>query len=173
MIISRAILTDIPQICQLVNNAYRGDEAKKGWTYETDLIEGTKRTDENDLKFLFSKENAIFLVAKNENGELFGVVYLENKLNIIYLGMLSVNPNFQGNGIGKKLIEKAKEFAKSSGIDKIQIQVVHLRTELIKWYEKLGFTETGNSFPFEVPIEFGIPKVPIYFIEMECLLDIN
>ena len=40
MKVSRAILYDLPNICILVNNAYRGEEAKKGWSFESDLIEG-------------------------------------------------------------------------------------------------------------------------------------
>ena len=65
MKVSRAILSDLPNICILANNAYRGEEAKKGWTFESDFIEGDKRTDENDLCLLFSNEKSVFLIAKN------------------------------------------------------------------------------------------------------------
>lgn len=170
MKISRAILSDLPNICLLANNAYRGEEAKKGWTFESDFIEGDKRTDENDLFFLFSNEKAIFLIAKNEDEVMTGSVYLEAKNENLYMGMLSVEPILQGKGIGKLLVSNAIQYGQSLGLEKLQIQVVHLRTELILWYEKLGFISSDKMMPFEVPLEFGKPKVPLHFIEMYRIL---
>ena len=166
MKVSRAFLSDLPNICILANNAYRGEEAKKGWTFESDFIEGDKRTDENDLFLLFSNEKSVFLIAKNDNGVITGSVYLEVKNENLYMGMLSVEPTLQGNGIGKLLVSNAIQYGQSLGLEKIQIQVVHLRQELILWYKKLGFITTDKIMPFEVPLEFGKPKVPLHFIEM-------
>jgi len=170
MKISRAILSDLPNICLLANKAYRGDEARIGWTFESDFIEGDKRTDENDLFLLFSKEKAIFLIAKNEDEVMTGSVYLEAKNENLYMGMLSVEPILQGKGIGKLLVSNAIQYGQSLGLEKIQIQVVHLRKELILWYEKLGFILSNKILPFEVPLEFGKPKVPLHFIEMNRTL---
>lgn len=170
MKISRAILSDLPNICLLANNAYRGEEAKKGWTFESDFIEGDKRTDENDLFFLFSNEKAIFLIAKNEDEVMTGSVYLEAKNENLYMGMLSVEPILQGKGIGKLLVSNAIQYGQSLGLEKLQIQVVHLRKELILWYEKLGFISSDKMMPFEVPLEFGKPKVSLHFIEMYRIL---
>ncbi|MDP4912985.1 MAG: GNAT family N-acetyltransferase, partial [Saprospiraceae bacterium] len=166
MKVSRAILSDLLNICKLANNAYRGEEAKKGWTFESDFIEGDKRTDENDLFLLFSNEKAVFLIAKNDKEVVTGSVYLEVKNENLYMGMLSVEPTLQGNGIGKLLVSNAIQYGKSLGLEKIQIQVIHLRQELILWYEKLGFITSEKILPFEVPFEFGKPKVPLHFIEM-------
>jgi ribosomal protein S18 acetylase RimI-like enzyme len=166
MKISEALLSDIPEMNKLVNHAYRGEEAKKGWTFESDLIEGDKRTSEKDLLFLFSNKESIFLVAKNEEEKLIGSVYLEAKNDNLYLGMLSVEPIWQDKGIGKLLVLNAIETAKSLGLKNIQLQVVHLREELISWYKRLGFVLSDKILPFEVPAEFGKPKVPVHFIEM-------
>lgn len=166
MKISEALLSDIPEMNKLVNHAYRGEEAKKGWTFESDLIEGDKRTSENDLISLFSKKESIFFIAKNEDNKLLGSVYLEAKNDNLYLGMLSVEPTWQGKGVGKLLVLKAIDTAKSLRLKNIQLQVVHLREELISWYERLGFVVSDKIIPFEVPVEFGKPKVPIHFIEM-------
>ncbi|MEY3322807.1 MAG: hypothetical protein RLZZ417_2390 [Bacteroidota bacterium] len=166
MKISKALLSDIPDICKIVNHAYRGEEAKKGWTYESDLIEGDKRTSEMDLFSLISKEGATILVAKNEFETIVGTVFLEVKESNLYMGMLSVEPVLQGKGMGKMLVLNAIEIGKLKGLKNIQIQVVNLRYELIAWYEKLGFILSGKKFPFQVPVEFGKPKVPIHFIEM-------
>ena len=170
MKVSKAILSDISNICILVNNAYRGEEAKKGWTFESDLIEGDKRTDEDDLFLLFSNEKAVFLTAKNDNELIIGSVYLEAKNENLYMGMLSVEPTLQGKGIGKLLVSNAIQYGQSLGLEKIQIQVIHRRQELILWYEKLGFITSEKILPFEVPLEFGKPKVALHFIEMNLTL---
>jgi len=166
MKISEALLSDIPEMNKLVNHAYRGEEAKKGWTFESDLIEGDKRTSESDLLFLFSKKESIFWVVKNEDEKLIGSVYLEAKNDNLYLGMLSVEPIWQDKGVGKLLVLKAIDTGKSLRLKNIQIQVVHLREELISWYERLGFVLSDKKIPFEVPAEFGKPKIPIHFVEM-------
>jgi ribosomal protein S18 acetylase RimI-like enzyme len=170
MKVSKAILSDIPEMNKLVNHAYRGEEAKKGWTFESDLIEGDKRTDENDLFLLFSNEKAVFLIAKNDNEVIIGSVYLETKNENLYMGMLSVEPTLQGKGIGKLLVSNAIQYGQSLGLEKIQIQVIHRRQELILWYEKLGFITSEKILPFEVPLEFGKPKVALHFIEMNLTL---
>lgn len=170
MKVSRAILSDLSNICILVNNAYRGEEAKKGWTFESDLIEGDKRTDEDDLFLQFSNEKAVFLIAKNDNEVIIGSVYLEAKNENLYMGMLSVEPTLQGKGIGKLLVSNAIQYGQSLGLEKIQIQVIHRRQELILWYEKLGFITSEKILPFEVPLAFGKPKVPLHFIEMNLTL---
>ena len=46
--ISKVTATDITELVQLVNSAYRGESSKKGWTTEADLLEGV-RTDPNIL----------------------------------------------------------------------------------------------------------------------------
>ena len=49
--ISKATLEDIPQLEKLINSAYRGDESKKGWTTEADLLEG-RRIDADGIEKL-------------------------------------------------------------------------------------------------------------------------
>jgi ribosomal protein S18 acetylase RimI-like enzyme len=173
MEIIAAVLSDIPSICEILNLAYRGEEAKKGWTYESDLIEGDKRTSEEDLSTLLSKKNTLFFVAKNQNQKVIGTLLLEIKDKSLHMGMLSVQPSLQGNGLGKMLFSKAVETGKLLHLKNILIQVVHVRTELIAWYEKLGFIPTGNISPFEVPLEFGKPRVPIHFMEMSYSISQN
>ena len=42
MNISKAIFEDIPQLEILINNATAGEQSKKGWTTEADLLDGKK-----------------------------------------------------------------------------------------------------------------------------------
>jgi ribosomal protein S18 acetylase RimI-like enzyme len=161
--ISPATLGDIPQMVSLINHAYRGPVARKGWTHEADLIDGDKRTDENELKELLASSNATFLVAR-ENENIAGSVFLEQQGNELYLGMLSVNPYLQDKGIGKKLIKASEEFAVAHDCDAIVMTVISVRKELIAWYERLGYMDTGKRKPFPENEPFGSPKQPLEFI---------
>jgi len=49
----------------------------------------------------------------------------------------------QGLGLGKKLVQAASELAKSKLHGKrLRITVIHVRTDLLAWYKKLGFVDT-------------------------------
>jgi ribosomal protein S18 acetylase RimI-like enzyme len=164
--ISAATQNDIPRLLQLINNAYRGDEAKKGWTHEADLIEGAIRTDETSLKGLIQKPGAVIL--KYElNGNIDGCVFLEKKNERLYLGMLSVSPQIQAQGIGKKLLSAAEEHAKQVGCNYIEMTVISVRKELIAWYQRNGYVDTGKREPFPDDGKFGNPVQELEFIYME------
>jgi ribosomal protein S18 acetylase RimI-like enzyme len=165
MSIAKAAATDIPQILKLVNSAYRGEEAKKGWTHESDLIEGTLRVDEFSLKEMIDHPGAVIL-KYTENNEVDGCVYLEKQGHKLYLGMLSVSPLRQGSGIGKKLLLAAEVHAKNTDCDMIEMTVISVRKELIAWYERLGYKLTEEKRPFHVETKFGVPREPIEFIVM-------
>jgi len=166
MSISIATEADLPQLFALVNSAYRGEEAKKGWTHEADLIEGTLRTDEADLKELMLNPNGVILLYK-EDDEVTGCVYLEKNGTKLYLGMLSVLPTKQDAGIGKKLLLAAEDHARKVKCHFIEMTVISARKELIDWYGRYGYKDTGEKRPFHVETKFGIPRQAIEFMVMQ------
>jgi len=105
--IALATLADIPELLRLVNSAYRGEEAKKGWTHEADLVQGNLRSDAATLEEMIRNPNAVIL-KHTDNNRLTGCVYLEKKQNRLYLGLLSVSPDVQAKGIGRKLLHAAE-----------------------------------------------------------------
>ncbi|HTM93807.1 MAG TPA: GNAT family N-acetyltransferase [Flavisolibacter sp.] len=168
--ISIAGINDILQLLQLINSAYRGEEAKKGWTHEADLIDGTIRTDAISLEQLIQKPNAVILKYELD-GKLAGCVFLEKKAERLYLGMLSVSPQIQAQGIGKKLLKAAEEHAKEVGCAVIEMTVISVRKELIAWYQRNGYTDTGKREPFPDDGKFGNPREQLEFIYMEKQVD--
>lgn len=165
-IIVKATLKDIPQILPLVNSAYRGEVSKKGWTTEANIIEGDQRTDEHSLAEMINNPNAAILLYK-ENDLVSGCVYLEKQDSKLYLGMLSVNPEIQGGGIGKKLLRAAETHAEQNDCNLITMTVISLRKELIAWYERNGYADTGERKPFPDDAKFGKPIQPLTFIVLE------
>lgn len=168
--ITNATLTDIPQLNVLINSAYRGESSKKGWTTEADLLGGV-RTDDESLTNLLTKPNAVML--KHTDGEqITGCVFLENQEHQLYLGMLTVSPELQGGGVGKKLLEAAETQARLWGLPKIGMTVISIRQDLIAWYERRGYHNTGQTKPFPMTDpKFGLPKQFLEFIVMEKAID--
>jgi len=173
MRITAATTEDIPQLNQLINSAYRGDESKKGWTTEAEILDGI-RIDEQTLSAYFKQENVTILKCVNADDAIVGTVYLELNTPKLYLGMFAVAPNTQGTGIGKKLLQAAEEFALAQTCDRIAITVISTRTELIDWYMRHGYQPTGHSIAFEeIEQRFGDPKTTgIRLIGMEKLLPV-
>lgn len=164
--ILRATLTDATTLNQLVNSAYRGDGSRQGWTTEADLLDGT-RIDEAAIRELIQKSDTVILIYR-EVDEVLGCVELRVQDGKLYLGMLSVKPDTQGMGIGKKLMQAAEEYAQQQALDKIFMTVISVRKELIDWYVRHGYQLTGEKKPFVVPdTRWGIPKQPLEFVVLE------
>lgn len=170
--ISKADKSDIPALVALLDSAYRGDFSKNGWTSEAELFIGSKRTDEPTITELMNRPTAAFLKYVDENGEIKACVLLNKKNNRLYLGMLSVSPSMQGTGIGKKILKAAESYATENDCNSIFMTVISIRTELINWYEKLGYKISGDPIPFPLDERFGIPKQPLEMVVMEKRLNL-
>ncbi|WCT13205.1 GNAT family N-acetyltransferase [Mucilaginibacter jinjuensis] len=166
MSISIATVTDTEELTALVNSAYRGESSKQGWTTESSLLDGNRIDDEFMLSYL-QDENVTILKHVNDEELITGCVYLETKGDKLYLGMLTVSPVEQGKGIGKLLLAEADEYARDKNLEAITITVITTRHELIAWYERHGYQQTGELRPFHVDPRFGIPKAPIELLVME------
>jgi ribosomal protein S18 acetylase RimI-like enzyme len=139
---------DIPSIVALLNISYRGEESRKGWTTEADLISGEIRTNQENLSDVLREPGSVMLTYKNDEGLLQGCVNLKKHGDSMYMGMFSVTPSLQGGGIGKKILAAAEEYAQSVQCSSMYMHVISLRSELISWYKRRGYKETGTVIPF-------------------------
>lgn len=164
-------LADISELLPLVNSAFRGDSARRGWTHEADLLLGTQRTDAATLEEMMRSEGAVVLKYCNDAGAIEGCVYLQRKKRGVYLGMLTVLPDLQGGGIGKQLLAAAETFAREQEAPCIYMTVFSARTELLAWYERHGYRRTGEVRPYEGKPEFGVPTRALEFFILEKRMD--
>jgi ribosomal protein S18 acetylase RimI-like enzyme len=160
--ISLAGNADIPALNSLINDAYRGEHSRKGWTTEADLLGGS-RTDEEMLASMMSGPGSLFLKYTADH-EIVGCVFLRKEEEEMYLGMLTVSPELQSKGIGKKLLAAAEAEARKRGCVAIHMTVISIRTELIGWYERHGYGNTGRKKPFHTDTRFGIARQPLEFV---------
>ena len=162
--ISIASEQDISRIVELLNMGYRGEKSRKGWTTEADLIAGEIRSNEEDVTNVMRETGSVFLQYANEEGKIIGCVNLKKQGYRIYLGMFAVEPALQGAGIGGALMQAAEEYGLHEGCSSIYMYVISVRNELIAWYNRKGYVDTGERVPFQEnftgkhlqPLEFAI-----------------
>ena len=70
------------------------------------------------------------------HAELYESLYMDTGLNILGL---AVDSNFQGQGIGKKLMSSIEEYALKNNISYIRLNSNVRRTEAHKFYESIGY----------------------------------
>lgn len=144
-------LDDAEAITTLINCSFRQAEE---FFIDTDRIDSPGVRD-----FLVTGE---FLLAELD-GAVAGCVYVETRQNNgAYLGLLAIDPARQQTGLGSLLMEAAEEHCRGLGCRFIDINVVHLRTELPTFYRKRGYVEIGIS-PFPANVK---TKLSCHFIEM-------
>lgn len=153
-----ALATDCADIAALVNNAYRGDSSRQGWTTEADLLDGL-RTTVADVRHLVESEPSVILVCIS-GVDLIASVCLEQEANAAHIGMFVVNPVVQGSGIGKQLLTYAESYAVQHwAVNKFCMHVITLRQELIAFYERRGYRRTGIVKTFPVNPQMWQPKM--------------
>jgi ribosomal protein S18 acetylase RimI-like enzyme len=161
LVIRRAGPGDLPVLHALVERAYRGERARRGWTHEDDLLEGPRIP--ADVLEAALADPAQHLLLAEAGGAAMGCVRVtaEGK-GAAYLGLLSVDPERQGRGLGRRLVAAAeKEAARAFGASRMQMTVIRQRPELVAWYERQGYVRTGEEQPY--PYEdtrFGRPRGP-------------
>jgi len=145
-----AVPSDAEKITALINAAFR--------IVEGFFIDGNRITLEEVQQ---SFASGAFLVAC-EGDDLSGCVYVEPRRERVYLGLLSVDPARQQNGIGSWLMTAAEEYGRENGARFMDIYIVNLRTDLPPFYRRRGYVENGTTpFPPDVPT-----KQPCHFINM-------
>ena len=71
------------------------------------------------------------------HAQMYESFYSDLGLNILGL---AVNPDFQGRGIGEKLMNKLEEYAVDNNISFIRLNSAMKREEAHKFYEHIGYT---------------------------------
>ena len=143
--IRRARQDDLSQIQSIARDAYgiyvpRMDKTPgpMTWDYAEHIA--------NDLTWVY--ENS---------GHVFGFVVLLMQNKPPLLDTVAVDPAYQGQGIGRKLITKVEDWLSANGFKQVTLYTNVAMTENRLWYPKLGYRETS------VVTEHGYERV--YFLK--------
>ena len=112
-------------------------------------VESSSKSNTKDQqieKLTNDKNQHIIIGYEDENtGKIIGFVHAQmyesfySDLGLNILG-LAVNPDFQGRGIGRKLMNKLEDHAVDNNISFIRLNSALKREEAHKFYEHIGYT---------------------------------
>ncbi len=148
--IQRAEIDDAPAVTELVNAAFAP---------EITFREGP-RTSLDKIQAYFEKGS--FFVMK-DGSHMAACVYIEERGEAGYIGMLSVVPPRQKQGLGRKLMDFAERELQRRGCRRAELAIVNVNDHLEKLYGHLGYRTVGTApYPPEIAT-----WVPVHFIRME------
>lgn len=153
-----ATAEDVEAIAELVQSAYRGDSSRAGWTTEADLL-GGQRTSSDDVLPSITATDSVVVLAEGDDA-LLACCHVQRRGSRCYFGLFAVDPARQGDGVGKQVMAFAEELARTRwGCTVMEMTVIRQRTDLIAFYERRGYTDTGRRSPFPYGDErFGLPQ---------------
>jgi len=134
------------------------DLVNQAFAVEVSFVDGLRTNAEEIARMMTT---GVFLVI-DDGAHIGAAVYVEERADGGYFGMLSVRPELQGMGLGKRLVCVAEALASASGASQMAIRIVNLREELSRWYKSLGYREVGVT-----PYEHRPVKRPCHFVEMK------
>lgn len=151
--IRSATPADLSALYPLIERAYRGDAARLGWTHEADLLFDT-RTEPGELEDIVADQRQVLLMLEEDAAPL-GCVNVANKGDgLAYLGLLCIEPLRQGEQLGRKLMAAAEDWARDVfRCTTIEMTVIEQRRELMAYYERRGWQQTGERRQFPVLLD--------------------
>jgi GNAT superfamily N-acetyltransferase len=102
-----------------------------------------------------------FMLAEDD-GAMIACVYAEIREQRGYFGLLAVDPARRGEGLGRKMVVGAEDYARAAGCEFMDLRIVNIRAELPPFYRRLGYVETGTE-PFAPDAS---PTQPCHFVKM-------
>ena len=113
-----------------------------------------EQTRQNINALLQSQHHAVFVAVDEKVIGWIGVSYGVSVESppLCEIHGLVIDEQYRNKGIGKLLIEKAKQWSRERGIGKLRLRCNVKRTATHKFYEHLGFSEIKQQKVFEINI---------------------
>ena len=163
---------DAVQIQQFVEAAFRAEDAvRPKWTADAGLGRVFKRPLEDvQAAIAHPDDNAIVLATDARTGALVGTVQVHRRADgaVGRIAFLSVDPACQGAGLGRRVLEAGEDYCRTTwGATKMSLSALSPREELIAWYTRRGYRETGERVPFPKEWLGDVVMPEMFFVELE------
>ena len=157
---------DIQGIVKLINTAYRSN---LGWTHEHGIVLGD-RINEAQLSELLARPDVELYVLENDD-QLVGCIGLTHFPDCFEIGSFAIDPVRQNSGYGRILLNFAEQYSREKYLSKLRMSVLNVRIELIAYYERRGYHQTGETDSYPLDADVGQPLVDLNLVILEKSLE--
>jgi GNAT superfamily N-acetyltransferase len=111
---------------------------------QRDEIDRTNRTSIEQALIQLGPDSAIFM-AEDENGRSAGFIHLQTEIDYFrgdkygYISDLAVESSFEGQGVGRLLLDTAETWTRTNGYHLLALYVFAGNSRAQRLYEKNGF----------------------------------
>lgn len=162
------IISDIDEIFRLYKIASDYQKKKKKvvvWpNFKRSLVE-TEINENRQWKMLINGEVACIWAITFQDEQIWEE---KNKDNAIYIHRIATNPDYRGNNFVAKIVEWAKEYAKSINKQYVRLDTLGNNIKLIEHYKNAGFDFLGM---FDLKNTDALPEH--YHGAPACLFEID
>ena len=161
-----ALIADITSLVELMNQAYRQQKGRS-WTSEVDIVKGD-RISQSQLENALIQDNFKLFVAER-SGKLVACIGLTFDHEQVEVGTFAVLPEVQNQSLGREVLDFAENYAANLNLSHLKyfvMWVLSVRYELIAYYERRGYVQTGVVEDYPVDESVGVPIVDLHLVEM-------
>ncbi len=137
-------------------------EATSGQDYQNSEIKWSPSKKRKEMKLPDMK-----YILLTEQDRVIGfvsfMVTYEDGNDVVYIYEIHFSPDWQGKGLGRKLMDVVEVIGRNVGVTKVMLTVFKANNRAIQWYTKLGYAEDEFS-PGARKMRNGTVKEPTYII---------
>ncbi len=152
-IVRLATLQDVPDLSTLYTQFYANNHAVQP-EYCADAVE----TGEYPTKIITSENSDIFVAVKHER--IVGFIHIEKQTSPKFPSVvqgsyaevvdLFIHADYRRFGIGRRLLESAKEWARERRLDCLELLVLGNNHEGIRFYKREKFRVTAKVMKYDL-----------------------
>ncbi|MCH7312937.1 GNAT family N-acetyltransferase [Acinetobacter sp. ANC 3882] len=166
--IRKAKNSDIEQLVELINSAYRHD-AERSWTTEKNVVQGDRITKEQLDNELRQPNFELLVGEERDKGQIIACIGLSLNKGCMEIGTFAVDQSIQNQGYGREMLNHAEAYIAQiyPEIRDLVMHVLDVRKELVAYYQRRGYQITGRKSEYPIEANVGQPLVPIQLIELK------
>ncbi len=95
-----------------------------------------------DFRFARSGPSSSVLIGEDETGRIAGTVMVGHDGHRGWLYYVATDPAQRRQGVGREMVQAGEEWLRKRGVVKVQLLVRETNTQVVSFYERLGFEVT-------------------------------
>lgn len=122
-----------------IRNATAQDEPRVTALWRASHLVTSYNDPSKDFHFARAKEGSDILVGLDADETLVGSVMVGHDGHRGWIYYVASDPKHRNQGIGRQMVEAAEQWLKNKGVVKVMLLVRETNTQVVDFYEHLGF----------------------------------